>query len=183
MTINRTSNSRLVLGTVLIILGLLAFIGTLGIWNFDRLFNWIDWNIVWPAAMILLGLAILSGTFLTPGGRPHPGSATFGTIVTLLGIFFLATTLGYLSWSDQGVLWPIYPLVVGIGLLVGYFTAQREQPGYLVGGLVTGTIGLAFLAVSVTNSYQYMSMIWPLALILGGVLLLAVRPRPNTLNR
>ena len=97
--------------------------------------------------------------------------------ILLLGTFFFATTTGVLSWSDQGSLWPIYPLIVGVAFFAAYFASGREQAGYLVPGAILSLVGLVFLGITLTGaSYDYIGKIWPIFLIIAGVILL-VGPR------
>ena len=50
---SRREKARYVIGGVLIAIGVLFLLGNLGI------FHWIRWELVWPVAIIALGLAIL----------------------------------------------------------------------------------------------------------------------------
>jgi len=170
---NREGNTGWIAGLVLIVLGLFFFATTQGMipWNWLN----VDWNVIWPVLMVLIGAGIFVQAF-SRVGQPRAVAATFGSLVVMLGAFFGATTLGYLSWSDQGTLWPIYPLSLGVAFLIGYVMAGMEQRSYLIAGLIITPISLLLLAVALTNTYLYLSQVWPLALILLGVLLLVLRP-------
>lgn len=165
--------SRLTSGLVLIVLGVFFFALMQGMIPWDWL-N-LNWSVLWPGAMILLGGAIFAGAFARVG-QPRTAAAMFGALVVLLGLFFFATTLGYLAWEDQGRLWPIYPLSLGLALLVGYVVSGLEERNYLISGLAVGGISLLLLAISLTQTYLYISQVWPIALILVGVLLIVLRP-------
>jgi hypothetical protein len=169
----RAQNSSLLAGLVLIVLGLFFFAGTQGLipWNWLNL----DWSVVWPVLMILIGAAILAGAF-SRVGQAQAVAGLFGSLVVMLGAFFFATTLGYIAWEDQGTLWPINPLALGLAFLVGYLLSGLEQRSYLISGLIITPIALILLLIALTNTYLYLSQAWPLALILVGVLLLVLRP-------
>ena len=89
---------------------------------------WLDFaNTWWPVAVIALG-AILFGLSFSNGLRSARAASTlFGTMFLLLGAFFLLTTLDVLAWADQGRLWPIYPMIVGVAMLVSYVASNRAQ--------------------------------------------------------
>jgi hypothetical protein len=164
--------SNLTVGLILIVLGVF-FAVTQGAIP-SPWFN-LNWEVGWPMMMILLGGAIFAGAF-SRVGQARAAAATFGSVVILIGAFFLATTLGFVSWEDQGRLWPIYPLSVGVGLLIGYLLSGLDLRNYLIGGLIVGFVSLILLTVTLTNTYLYLSQIWPMALILMGVLLIVMRP-------
>ena len=83
------------------------------------------------------------------------------------------TTNGILSWSDQGTLWPIYPLVVGLAFLAAYLASGFKMIGYLIPGVILSLVGLVFLGIYWTGApYEYIGNIWPIFLILAGVLIL-----------
>ena len=51
-------------------------------------------------------------------GRP----GTAGTVLVMLGVYFLLQQFGWLSWISGGVFWPI--LIIGLG---AYFLIRRSQ--------------------------------------------------------
>lgn len=172
--------SSVTVGLVLIVLGLFFFATTQGIIP-GTWFN-LNWEVIWPVMMIMLGAAIFVGA-LSRVGQPRAAAATFGSLVVLLGAFFFATTVGFISWEDQGRLWPIYPLTLGVALLIGYLMSGLEQRGYLISGLLVASIGLVLLVVALTNTYLYLSQIWPLALMFLGVLMIVRRPTQTPRHR
>ena len=88
---------------------------------------------LWPGIVVLVGILFWLGFIF---GKDHdPGLAFVGTIVTLVGLFFFLFTfnvdlfgLGRVDWSDMGLLWPAFPLIVGIGIdVVGVrFSVQPD---------------------------------------------------------
>lgn len=165
--------SPLTIGLVLLLLGVFFFAVMQGMISGDWL-N-LNWPVLWPVVTILLGGAIFAGAFGRVG-QLRTAAAAFGALVVVLGLFVFATTLGYLAWEDQGRLWPIYPLSLGVALLVGYAVSGLEERIYLISGLAVGVISLLLLAISLTQTYLYISQLWPIALIIIGVLLLVLQP-------
>ena len=159
-------NGSLIGGLALIVLGLVFFAVEQGAFE-------LDWGMAWPFFGILAGLAMLAMAVIADNPRARAGWVLPGTIVFLLGVFFLLTTNGILSWSDQGTLWPIYPLVVGLGFLAGYLVSGFKMIGYLIPGAILSLVGLVFLGIYWTGApYEYIGNIWPIFLILAGVLIL-----------
>jgi hypothetical protein len=121
----RSGGSSLVGGIVLIVLGLIFFVGTQGIFNFDWNDLWnnfwntlwpglsVDWSLYWPLFPLGVGLALLLGATLThdPDARQH--LLRSGTILVLLSVFFFAATWQLISWA----LWPILLVVAGVLIL------------------------------------------------------------------
>lgn len=165
----------LIPGIVLIVLGLVFFAATQGAFN-------LNWGTIWPAFIMIGGAAVLLQAFLTPDPRRRAGLVLGGTIPLLIGAFFFATTTGLLDWSAQGTLWPIYPLIVGVAFFAAYLTSGLTQTGYVVPGAILTLVGLVFLGVALVGSYDIMGKIWPIFLILAGVLVL-VAPQARRLNR
>ena len=92
-------NGSLIGGLALIVLGLVFFAVEQGAFE-------LDWGMAWPFFGILAGLAMLVMALIADNPRARAGWVFPGTIALLLGVFFLLTTNGILSWSDQGTLWP-----------------------------------------------------------------------------
>jgi len=170
MDTNNYRNGSLIGGLALIVLGVIFFAAEQGAFGFN-------WGTIWPAFIILAGLAMLAMALIADNPRARAGWVLPGTIALLLGGFFLATTGGILSWSDQGTLWPIYPLSVGLGFLAAYLASGFTMPGFLIPGVILSIVGMVFLGISWAGaSYDYIGKIWPIFLILAGALIL-ILPR------
>jgi hypothetical protein len=168
-------NGSVISGVMLIMLGLIFFAATQGAFG-------LDWGNMWPLFPALAGLAMLVMALVADNPKARVGWVLPGTIALLMGGFFVATTSGILSWSDQAVLWPIYPLVVGVAFLAAYVASGFREPGYLIPGAIISLAGLAFLGIMLTGtSYAYIGQIWPIFLILAGVLIL-ILPRMKRMS-
>ena len=160
------SKSSVVGGVVLILLGLIFFVAEQGMFG-------LDWGSIWPLFPMALGVGLLAMAVVADNPRARAGLVLPGTIALLLGAFFMATTTGILSWSDQGTLWPVYPLIVGVSFLTAYLASGFAQIGYLIPGVILSLVGLVFLGITWAGvSYDYIGKIWPIFLILAGVLIL-----------
>jgi cell wall-active antibiotic response 4TMS protein YvqF len=133
----------------------------------------LDWGNIWPVFLMLIGAGGLAQALLTEDRNRRAGMVLGSTIPLLLGAFFFANTTGVLSWSDQGMLWPVYPLILGVAFFAAYFASGREQAGYLVPGTILSLVGVVFLGITLTGtSYDSIGKVWPIFLIIAGVLLL-----------
>ncbi len=55
------------------------------------------------------------------------GQVQGGLIVLGVGVIFLLSNLGYIP--DMGDMWPLFPIVVGIALIVGGLMRKGKRPG------------------------------------------------------
>jgi hypothetical protein len=108
----------------------------------------------------------------TAAGLAGKGNLTAGLVLIGLGLIFLATTLGWISWAFIGSLWPLFLIVPGAALLLG---GDRSK---VIGGILLLGLGLVFLSTSTgllpDGSWGY---IWPIFLIVPGLALLVGRGR------
>jgi hypothetical protein len=131
------------------------------------------WDIAWPAVLVVVGLAFILQFFL--GRRAESGLIFTGVAATLLGVFFLAFTLGYFRWGDMGRYWPVIVLI-GSAAFFGQWLCRPSERGLLVPAflaLVVGGIALP-ITLRVVNPVLAGLVIkfWPVALLLVGVALL-----------
>lgn len=151
---------------------------------FDNISTWFEgsWAATWwPIFPIAVGLILLAASAMTHNLSVRGSLAFLGTIPLLVGVFFLATTLEYISADDQGRLWPVYPLIVGVASLAAYFASKGEQRSYLFSAGLFGAVGVVFLPVNLISE-DMAGQVWPLFLIIGGGLLLLFQ-RPRHLTR
>ena len=163
----RNRSGAIIPGLLLIALGAWLLAGTLGV----RLPSFAT---LWPVALIVFGLAFLVQFFA--GGRRSEGLVFTGVAAALLGGFFLAITLGRLTWADAGRLWPVYVLIGGLAFLAQWLARPAEH-GLLIPAALATVVGLVALALTLglagfTLPDQIIRL-WPLLLILAGLGLLA----------
>src|SRR5215217_5361702 len=109
---NGINNGSVVPGLLLILLGVAFMVATLGVYDFN-------WGNTWPAFPIVLGITFIVQAFTAEEDR-RANLVGAGTTLVLLGVFFFATTLGYVGWGEQGTLWPFYVIIPGVAALAAY---------------------------------------------------------------
>ncbi len=101
------NRSGLIFGTILIVIGILFFVG--------QVFNFMDWGSLWPIVIIGVGLALFAGMLL--GGKSASGLAIPGSIVTTVGlILFAQNALGW--WQSWSYAWGLIVASVGVGIAI-----------------------------------------------------------------
>jgi hypothetical protein len=162
----RTQNyASMVGGIVLILLGIIFFAVTQG--AFD-----LNWGSIWPIFPMLAGLGLIMLGFTTESPQSRGALVFSGSIPLLVGAFFFATTTGIFSRGDQGTLWPVYPLIVGVAFFAGYLASGMRNVYFLIPGAMLVLVSLVFFAVTLTDSYDLLGKLWPIFLIAAGVLIL-----------
>jgi hypothetical protein len=162
----RRRSGAILPGLLLIALGAWLLAGTLGV----RLPSL---ETLWPIGLIIFGLAFLVQFFA--GGRRSEGLVFTGVATTLLGVFFLAITLGLLAWRDAGRLWPVYILIGGLAFL-GQWLVRPGERGLLVPAVLALAAGGATLALTLglvrADIAEQIIRLWPVVLIVLGLGLL-----------
>lgn len=119
----------------------------------------------WPIFPIVGGGAALWGYVNSQGRAPE--ALIPGVIAILIGSFFFLFTLGIVPWETMGVLWPIFPLIVGIAFVMASLAGGPKElivPGVIV--MLVGGLGFAGVALGWEIS---MGQLWPVFMILGGL--------------
>lgn len=168
------SNRNQGIGIVLIVLGILVLIGRsvdLG-------------NVLWPFFVLIPGAVLLAIAFL--GNRDAAGLAVPGSIVTVIGlILFVQALTGYFeSWAYA---WALIPAGAGFGTflqgaLTGDHARERDGMRVVTWGLTLFAAFGAFFEFFIFDGWArgwIGRWLLPLALIVGGVALLAQRRRED----
>src|SRR5512139_2194684 len=142
---------------------------------------------MWPGIVVLVGVMFWLGFIF---GKDHdPGLAFVATIVTLCGLFFFLFTfnvnlmgMGRVDWSDMALLWPAFPLIVGIAFVVMWLAGRCRDWGLLVPASVLLLVGVGGFAFTLGNVPVFQNILqwWPLLLIFFGIIILiqsVMRPR------
>jgi hypothetical protein len=130
---------------------------------------------MWPIFPTLVGLSMFVGWLFTGNKRENHGIMIPATINLLIGLFFFGFTMGVFPWSAMGVLWPVFPLIVGISFFVAWVFSLFSNWGLLIPGGITATVGivgLGFTLSAQSGLFAWIVRLWPLALIALGVLVL-----------
>lgn len=144
---------------------------------------------LWPAFPVLLGIAMFAQFFA--GRMRDPGLVTGGTIFLLTGLFFFAFTLrldvapfGPINWGDMATLWPAFPTIVAVALLLQWLAGGLRDLGLLIPVGILLIVGLGGFAFTLRGfpTFQILADYWPVLLIVIGVVVLArsfVQPRSS----
>jgi len=148
-----------------------AGLGLIGLGIAFVMAQWIGWDRIWPLFPVLGGLGFLAWYAFT--GFKEEGLLFIGVLALLVGLFFFGFTLGFWEWSQMGDLWPVFPLIGGVAFVALFLGGRGRDPGTLGVGcaaLIVGIVGLAFTHGLVSGDIW---RLWPLLLILVGVISLA----------
>ncbi len=173
-------------GTVITAVVLIAIGAYLLLANLDLVPNY-SITQLWPGIVVLVGVLFWLGYIF---GKDHdPGLAFVGTVVTLTGLFFFLFTfnvdlfgLGRVDWSDMRLLWPAFPLIVGIAFVVLWAAGGFHDWGVLVPAGILLLVGFGGFAFTLGNVPVFQNILqwWPLLLIFFGIIILVqsvIRPR------
>jgi len=171
MSSNR-NNTSIVLGSILLVVGILALLG--------QLFRGSHfWGNFWP--FIIIGVGALFFVGMLVGGKSVAGLAIPGSIITVSGLMLLFQNLtGY--WESWSYGWTVTLISVGLGIYImgaynGNAGARRAGARVMEIGLILFVAFGAFFEMifSAGRVRSLGSLIFPAALILLGVYLVLVR--------
>ncbi|HEX2927201.1 MAG TPA: DUF5668 domain-containing protein [Ruminiclostridium sp.] len=161
------------IGLVLILLGILYLLSTLGI--FQIYFNIFDVGFLfshfWPLFLIIPGIIFHYSYFTAK--TPDAGLLVPGGILLVTGLTCQISMLFDL-WA---YMWPGFMLAVAVGLFELYLFGTREK-GLLIPVFILGGLSLIFFTFSLGRLWLLRTYLLPAILILGGILIVA-RNRRN----
>jgi len=88
-------------------------------------------------------------------------SPLIGVLLILMGLILGGSALGIFN---QNIIWPLMPLLVGIGLLLGYILYQ-QYPGLLMPGSILVIISLPLFYCTISGNWESMTTIWPIFIL------------------
>ncbi|MDX1383535.1 MAG: hypothetical protein R3190_07830, partial [Thermoanaerobaculia bacterium] len=121
---------------------------------------------LWPIFPFMFGVAFLVSYFLDD--RKDPGLVWPGTFGVLLGTFFFLFVFDVFDWSQMSILWPAYPLMVGLSFVATWLAGRCAD--VLIPAAITLAVGGVGLAMT-TGVLEWgdVRYLWPMALIaIGG---------------
>jgi len=130
--------------------------------------QFIGWDRIWPLFPLLGGLAFLVG-YVASGFR-ESGFVFVGVLATLLGIFFFGFSLGFWEWGDMRRLWSVFPLIAGIAFVALFVAERARDTGPLAVGCAAVIVGIVGLAVTYGYVGARIWKLWPLLLVLAGII-------------
>ena len=136
--------------------------------------SWAPWMLNaerhWPLHIAAAGVCFLIG-YLAGAG---PWQLFLGFTASLCGIVLWCFTSGTLSWRLLPVIWPVFLVVGGAGMLA-YIAAAPGAPWPLLvpglGAVLTGACGLLFsLGVVGSDPIEQLRVLWPMLIVVTGFL-------------
>ena len=112
-----TDTSRIVIGLVILVLGVLFTLDHLDIVDVGQFWQW------WPLILVAIGL----GKVMQPSSARGRG---FGAVLMLVGLWWLLDNLGVVEYSVWD-LWPVLLILLGASILfraTQWGTRRLEQP-------------------------------------------------------
>lgn len=88
-----------------------------------------------------------------------------GLTLISLGVAFILA-----QWIGWARIWPIFPILGGLALFLGYATSTPRDPGLLFAGAAGVLIGLFFCGFTLGRwEWSQMEQLWPVFLLIAGV--------------
>lgn len=164
--------SSLIWGVMLILIGILLFAG--------QLVSWFNWGNAWP--IFIIGVGMVFFVAMTLGGKSTAGLAIPGSIIATVGAILLVQNT-FNVWETWSYAWGL--IIVGVGAGVTIQGTWANQPETRREGIKTMRVGLTLFLIfgimmefifSLTGvSGRSVSIVWPILLMLLGVLQIIVR--------
>lgn len=162
----------LVIGVILIAIGILSLLG--------KVFNFMNWDNLWPLVVIGVGAAFIVGMLL--GDKSLGRFAVPGSIIITIGLILLFMNITN-RWEAWSYAWALIICGAGAGTLInGYWT---DQPDLRKQGLSTIRSGLILFLIfgvimefifSVTGVSGWGNyLLWAILLAVMGLFLLVTR--------
>jgi len=166
MQTNRSNTGGLIVGTLLILFGLMALAG--------QVFRMVDWGFLWPFAIIGFGALFFVAMFA--GGKGAAAFAIPGSIISGIGLILLFQNLTQ-HWESMSYFWTIIILFVGVGIyIMGWYGGDenQKQSGFRVMkvGFILFILFGAFFEMIFSS---FSNIIFPVLLILLGAYLVVRR--------
>ena len=150
-------------GIILILLG--AFFLLLQL--FPGLADLFDLSRQWPLIIIGTGFLFLIGALFSNPSLAMPGMIVSGTGL----ILYYQNTTG--DWDSWAYIWSLYPIFVGVGLIMMHTLQGKWRQGLREGGgLVAIGVVLFVVFAGFFNGFGGIGRLWPVLLIVGGLWLL-----------
>lgn len=147
---------------------ILVFIGAvLMLRRLDIAFT--TWEYTYPIILLAIGILFILNGFL----RQDSGSAFWGTLLLLFGIFYSLRNfliLSFQSWYWEEF-WPILLIIPGVAFIV-MFIVRPQDWGVLIPGFLLLFVGAAFLSDDLDPfwvKWYKVIRFWPVIMIVLGL--------------
>ena len=150
-------------GIILILLGIFFLL----LQFFPGLADLFNLSQQWPLIIVGAGVLFLFGALFGNPSLSVPGVIISGTGL----ILYYQNSTG--DWSSWAYIWSLYPVFVGLGLLMMHTLQGNWRQGIREGGsLVLIGIVLFVVFAGFFNGFGGIGRFWPVLIILGGLWLL-----------
>lgn len=121
----------------------------------------------WPLIIIGTGILFLFGALFG-----NPPLAVPGMIISGTGfILYYQNATG--NWSSWAYIWSLYPVFVGIALMLMHTLQGSWRQGLREGGSLVLIGGVLFIVFAgFFNGFGFAGRLWPILIIIGGLWLL-----------
>ena len=139
----------------------------------------LGWVHIWPIFPIGAGMLFLRA-WSYRGRRADKWYLFTGSTLSLLGLFLLLFSTGILDWAQMDKLWPVFPLIAGVGFLAESAVSPNGTPSLITGSaIIIFTLVAFFVETEFVNPRVASPFVrfWPLFLILAGVVLWKTKPK------
>jgi len=139
----------------------------------------LGWVHIWPIFPIGAGMLFLRA-WSYRGRRAERWYLFTGATLSLLGLFLLLFSTGILDWAQMDTLWPVFPLIAGVGFLAESAVSSHGTPALITGSAIVIFTLVAFFVETEFVDPRVASpfvRFWPLVLVLAGVVLWKTKPK------
>lgn len=166
METNRSNVGALIGGALLIGFGLLSLV--------SRLFDSLNWGMLWPFVVIGFGVLFFIAMFAT--GKSGAAFAVPGSIITGIGLVLLVQNITR-HWQSMSYIWTLIVLFVGVGMyLMGVYGGEAGQKQAGLRLMRTGFILFLIFGAFFEGVFSsFRSTLFPILLIALGVYLVLAR--------
>jgi len=142
-------------GLIILVIGILFLLRNFGLFDFAELRRF------WPLLLVAFGLSRL-------WDRVHR-ARWLGAVLVAAGVALQLSNLGLLHVSLRGLLrfWPLAIVAFGLQLLF-----ERGRKGNLLGGISMIAFGAALQADALGWMHLALARLWPVVLIVVGIVML-----------
>lgn len=155
---------------------LLIMVGGLGVAK--QVFHIQLWDAYefWPIFVLVPGLVFEVSAFISKRGSGLLVPA--GILITLGCLFYFETST---NWIYSGYTWPVYILAPAVGLFQLFLFGDHNKGLLIPVGVLTAVAGISFYTLTVGNFFEFIerSLVWPIALIIVGIIILFSKSSKN----
>lgn len=151
-------NSHSALGVLLLVIGSVMLLNNTNIFTFNM-------ELLWPLFMIIPGV-VYHLSYFNGKSKHNPTVLVPGAILLIYGVYFLFSIITH--WKFSGVLWPIFPMAVGIGFYEMYYFGGKRK-GHMTTAIIL--VGFSFFALLMELFNLNFNYLFPIVLIVTGLVI------------